>query len=190
MSRANRLALTSLLLLLALPAVGCFPESNGPDDDDDDDAGPCDPSGLWTLHLTPTLSEPDGCGSNGIVAQSEADHILEVSSDGSGGWDSVLLAPSTVGLDSSVLEVSFGGSAGACELTMGLENLVTMASPAGLATIVLDYNHSVTANGSGDLSGGGSVRFYSTEASPSGDVTVMQDCTESFDLVGTFAPAD
>jgi hypothetical protein len=73
---------------------------------------------------------------------------------------------------------------------MGLENIVTMASPAGLATIILDYNHSVTSDSSGALSGSGSVHFYSTETTPSGDVAVMQDCTEPFDLLGTFAAAD
>ena len=194
MPRASHLAFSCLFLLLALLATGCFPEPGGPPDDDDaanddDDAGSC-PSGLWTLHLTPTLSEPDGCGSNGIVAQNEAEHIIEVSSDGSGGWDSVLLEPSAKGLDSSILTVSFGGTQDGCQLIMGLENIVTMASPAGLATIILDYNHSVSSDSSGALSGSGSVHFYSTETTPSGDVAVMQDCTEPFDLLGTFAAAD
>ena len=195
MTRASHLAFSCLFLLLALLATGCETEPGGsPDDDDtandDDDAGPCDPSGLWTLHLTPTLTEPDGCGSNGIVAQNEAEHVIDVSSDGGGGWDSVLLEPSAEGLDSSTLTASFSDAQDGCQLIMGLENIVTMASPAGLATIILDYNHSVTSDSSGALSGSGSVHFYSTETTPSGDVAVMQDCTEPFDLLGTFAAAD
>jgi hypothetical protein len=192
MPRTSHLALSRLFLLLAvlaLLATACGTDPGGAANDDDD-AAPCDPSGLWTLHLTPTLSEPDGCGSNGIVAQSEAEHIIEVSSDGSGGWDLVLLDPSAKGLDSSTLTVSFSGAQDGCQLAMGLENIVTMASPAGLATIILDYNHSVTSDSSGALSGSGSVHFYSTETTPSGNGTVMQDCTEPFDLVGSFAPAD
>ena len=182
------------LAILALLCTGCGgseplgddDDAVNDDDDDDDGAGSCDPRGLWTIQLIPTLEEPDGCGSAGVVSQSAADHILQVSGGSPGDWTALLLEPSAEGLDSSDLSVEFSGDQGACEITMGLENIVTMPTPAGLAAAVLDYSHSATSDATGDLSGVGSVRFYSSETSPSGAVNVLQDCTEPFELGGTF----
>lgn len=192
MSHSARLLMFSGLALVAQLFAGCGgerPQGNdddAADDDDDDAAGSCDPAGLWTIQLIPTLEEPNGCGSAGVVAQSAAVHALQVTGTGPSDWTTVLLEPSVEALDSSVLTVDFSGADGACEIAMGLENTVMLPTQAGLAAVVLDYNHSGNSDAGGDLSGVGSVHFYSTETSPSGSVTVLQDCTEAFDLGGSF----
>ena len=121
MSRSASSLIFWRLMLLALLCSGCSDAGGRGDDDDDatdddDAAGSCDPTGLWTIHLIPTLEEPNGCGSSGVVAQSEADHILQVDGSGPGNWTALLLEPSAEGLDSSVLTVDFDGAEGACEL--------------------------------------------------------------------------